>query len=127
MALKYGPKLPQLVQPYLKLAYIFLHFCIFVTGLVYSCLGPYGQAVMLLLSYWSTFWNGGRYYIDYFWKVYETNALLYHEPSAVEVGVAAGADKLSSTCVPDVSKTASRLRSSSGRRKRSESDDSHRG
>eukprot|EP00929_Paragymnodinium_shiwhaense_P001521 TRINITY_DN101759_c0_g1_i1.p1 TRINITY_DN101759_c0_g1~~TRINITY_DN101759_c0_g1_i1.p1 ORF type:complete len:507 (-),score=116.40 TRINITY_DN101759_c0_g1_i1:170-1690(-) len=77
MEQKYGEALPGPLKGRAKLAYVTFHLMFFLIGQTWAyVLSRTGQALVLLGITWCVFYNGGNYYIEHFWKVYEQ---LYNE------------------------------------------------
>lgn len=77
VTLGFTEKLPKLIKPYSQIVFMLGHMGLFLLG-VWWILFPFPfqvlSAAVMLLAF---FHNGGRYYVDHFWKTYERNTLLY--------------------------------------------------
>mmetsp|Transcript_89450 Transcript_89450/g.278374 ORF Transcript_89450/g.278374 Transcript_89450/m.278374 type:complete len:495 (-) Transcript_89450:46-1530(-) len=77
VTLGFNDKLPKWLRPYSKGMFMLGHMGLFLCGIWWIFLSlPFqvlGTAIVLL----AFFHNGGRYYVDHFWKTYERNTLLY--------------------------------------------------
>mmetsp|Transcript_33794 Transcript_33794/g.105397 ORF Transcript_33794/g.105397 Transcript_33794/m.105397 type:complete len:488 (-) Transcript_33794:96-1559(-) len=70
-------KLPKWARPYSPLVFMMGHMGLFLCGIWWIFLSLPFQAVGVTIMLLAFFHNGGRYYVDHFWKTYERNTLLY--------------------------------------------------
>ena len=81
MAFDMGIKdqLPAVLQPHAELVFLAGHAVLFFAGLPFMCLGFYAQTLLILAGVVWAVANGARFYIDYYWRIYDKNLALYSE------------------------------------------------
>jgi len=70
-------RLPPALRPYSPAVFMLGHMSMFLCGIWWVFLPKALQAVGSVLVMTVFFHNGGRFYVDHFWKSYERNTLLY--------------------------------------------------
>mmetsp|Transcript_5238 Transcript_5238/g.8119 ORF Transcript_5238/g.8119 Transcript_5238/m.8119 type:complete len:268 (-) Transcript_5238:118-921(-) len=77
--LGFDDKLPKQLRPYSKAIFMLGHMGLFLSGIWWIFLPFFLQVLSAMVMLMAFFHNGGRYYVDHFWKTYERNTLLYVE------------------------------------------------
>eukprot|EP00747_Dinoflagellata_sp_TGD_P217210 gnl/TRDRNA2_/TRDRNA2_89646_c0_seq1.p1 gnl/TRDRNA2_/TRDRNA2_89646_c0~~gnl/TRDRNA2_/TRDRNA2_89646_c0_seq1.p1 ORF type:complete len:217 (+),score=38.89 gnl/TRDRNA2_/TRDRNA2_89646_c0_seq1:170-820(+) len=75
--LGYTEKLPKRWQKYSELVFMAGHFTLYLLGLPFLLFPMYLQAGVTAVVFIAVAHNGGRFYVDHFWKAYEKNTILY--------------------------------------------------
>eukprot|EP00438_Fugacium_kawagutii_P035587 Skav224927 [mRNA] locus=scaffold2105:54165:58764:+ [translate_table: standard] len=75
--LGFKDKLPGWLRQYSGLVFMMGHQTLFVSGVGFIVLPFSLQVVVTLLALTIFFHNGGRFYVDHFWKAHERNTVLY--------------------------------------------------
>ncbi|CAE8625390.1 unnamed protein product, partial [Polarella glacialis] len=75
--LGYKDKLPAALRPYTQIVFMLGHQALFLTGIWWIFLPSAIQVVCAGVAMIIFFHNGGRFYVDHFWKAYERNTHLY--------------------------------------------------
>eukprot|EP00933_Yihiella_yeosuensis_P027054 TRINITY_DN20986_c0_g1_i1.p1 TRINITY_DN20986_c0_g1~~TRINITY_DN20986_c0_g1_i1.p1 ORF type:complete len:462 (-),score=58.98 TRINITY_DN20986_c0_g1_i1:103-1488(-) len=75
--LGYKEKLPKKWQPFSPVFFMAGHMTLFAFGVWWIFLPSPLQVVGATIAIIVFFHNGGRYYVDHFWKTYERNTMLY--------------------------------------------------
>lgn len=77
ITLGFRDKLPKPLRPLSKLVFMVGHQSLFLCGVWWIFLPVGLQVTWGLIALIVFFHNGGRFYVDHFWKAYERNTLLY--------------------------------------------------
>eukprot|EP00933_Yihiella_yeosuensis_P049655 TRINITY_DN4681_c4_g1_i1.p1 TRINITY_DN4681_c4_g1~~TRINITY_DN4681_c4_g1_i1.p1 ORF type:complete len:232 (-),score=24.80 TRINITY_DN4681_c4_g1_i1:53-721(-) len=77
VTLGYKQKLPAQLQPFSPVLFMAGHMALFATGVWWIFLPTALQVIGAAITLAVFFHNGGRYYVDHFWKTYERNTMLY--------------------------------------------------
>lgn len=101
-------QLPASVQPYPRMCFMVLHQVLFLLCMWWTFLPFAFQVIWALSAVVGFFHNGGRYYVDHFWKAYERNTCLYVDAAetAIREGTSDGADVPREASVDDVNDAA---------------------
>ncbi|CAK9044203.1 unnamed protein product [Durusdinium trenchii] len=75
--LGFKDKLPTWLRDYSGIVFMLGHQTLFMSGIGYIFLPFSVQVVAILLAITIFFHNGGRFYVDHFWKAHERNTVLY--------------------------------------------------
>lgn len=70
-------KLPKKLRPYSEVVFMLGHQALFLAGIWWLLLPAQLQGVGLFVALFVFFHNGGRFYVDHFWKAYERNCAQY--------------------------------------------------
>lgn len=70
-------RLPEVLRPHSWLVFMLGHQALFLCGVCWLFLPTALRVVGVVAALVVFFHNGGRFYVDHFWKSYERNALLY--------------------------------------------------
>lgn len=97
VGLGWRDRLPKSLRPHSRKVFMFGHLILFMVGVWWMFLPVVAQAVGTMVVMLVYFHNGGRFYVDHFWKGYERNALLYIDAAVTAMkegadGAAAGAE-----------------------------------
>ena len=75
--LGFKDKLPSWLREYSGIVFMMGHQTLFISGVGFIFLPFSVQVLALLLAMIIFFHNGGRFYVDHFWKAHERNTVLY--------------------------------------------------
>eukprot|EP00439_Symbiodinium_sp_Y106_P060777 s3229_g9.t1 len=75
--LGFKDKLPRLLRPHSGMMFMIGHLTLFLAGVGFIWIPFPLQVVAALLAIVIFFHNGGRFYVDHFWKAHERNTVLY--------------------------------------------------
>ena len=75
--LGFKDKLPNLLRPHSGMIFMLGHQALFLAGVGFIFIPFLVQVVAALLAIVIFFHNGGRFYVDHFWKAHERNTILY--------------------------------------------------
>lgn len=75
--LGFKDKLPGWLRQYSGLVFMMGHQTLFISGIGFIVLPFSIQVMAILLALTIFFHNGGRFYVDHFWKAHERNTVLY--------------------------------------------------
>jgi len=75
--MKIRDKLPKSLRPYSRIIFTLGHQTMFLAGIWWILLPQFLRIVAVLVCATIFFHNGGRFYVDHFWKSHERNTLLY--------------------------------------------------
>mmetsp|Transcript_30126 Transcript_30126/g.64161 ORF Transcript_30126/g.64161 Transcript_30126/m.64161 type:complete len:510 (-) Transcript_30126:48-1577(-) len=75
--LGYKEKLPKWLRPYAQVVFMAGHQTLFLSGIWWLLFPFWLQALTLVWALVVFFHNGGRFYVDHFWKAYERNTAQY--------------------------------------------------
>jgi len=75
--LKVRDKLPKSLRPYSRVVFMLGHQTLFLAGIWWIFLPQVLRIFAVLVMTTIFFHNGGRFYVDHFWKSHERNTLLY--------------------------------------------------
>merc|ERR1719436_2229547 len=70
-------KLPKWCRPYAQVVFMLGHQTLFLSGTPWLFLPFWGQVLGTVVGLTAFFHNGGRFYVDHFWKAYERNTEQY--------------------------------------------------
>lgn len=75
--LGFKEKLPKWLRPYSQVIFMLCHQTMFLAGVWWIFLPLWGQCFCTVLALTVFFHNGGRFYVDHFWKAHERNTAQY--------------------------------------------------
>ena len=75
--LGFKDKLPNLLRPHSGMVFMLGHQALFLAGVGFLWIPFPVQVLAALLAIVTFFHNGGRFYVDHFWKAHERNTVLY--------------------------------------------------
>ena len=75
--LGFKDKLPSWLRQYSGVVFMMGHQTLFISGGCFIVLPFSIQVILTLLAVMVFFHNGGRFYVDHFWKAHERNTVLY--------------------------------------------------
>lgn len=75
--LNYRERLPPLLKPFPELIFMLSHATMFSVGVWWLFLPAALQAILTVAALFVFLHNGGRFYVEHFWKAYERNTAQY--------------------------------------------------
>jgi len=77
LTLGYKDKLPKPLRPFSQVVFMLGHMTLFFLGIPWLFFPLPLQIVAAIVAMMAFFHNGGRFYVDHFWKAYERNTAQY--------------------------------------------------